>query len=129
MHVTRARAVGNVVARMRPCKHVADVKWQGLSYTSAYLALTQLSVCVPPPHILLYFINTYLTYSCVGVCGWARAYAPAPDTTIRQVLQHRAPEDRVKYIKQEYENGQCAAQGCVRATEDVVWCCQGFRDC
>ena len=126
MHVTRARAVGNVVARMRPCKHVADVKWQGLSYTSAYLALTQLSVCVPPPHILLYFINTYLTYSCVGVCGWARAYAPAPDTTIRQVLQRRTSGDGVK---QECENGQCAAQEDMWATKEVVWCCQGFGDC
>jgi tetratricopeptide (TPR) repeat protein len=79
-------------------------------------------------HLLIHAPSHHLPCPPVSVCA-RHTHAPAADTTIRQVLQHRAPEDRVKYIKQEYENGQCAAQGCVRATEDVVWCCQGFRDC
>ena len=76
-------------------------------------------------HLLIHAPSHHLPCPLVSVCA-RHTHAPAADITIWQVLQHQTPEDGVK---EECEIGQCAAQGCVRATEDVVWCCQGFRDC
>ena len=38
-----------------------------------------------------------------------------------QVLQRRTSEDGVK---EEFEVGECAAQGCVRTIEAVEWRCE-----